>query len=109
MSELVIYCLQINLSEVNTDVKSPSMPTVHLPFDMTRVRSMVDEKNLSSNARQFMNDLAHVQERRRPTHATSQPSNLSQLMLLMKGTVRRRSVLDNDIISLSGMNATDTS
>ena len=109
MSELVIYCLQINLSELNTDVKSPSMPAMHLPFDMTRVRSMVDEKNLSSNARQFMNDLAHVQERRRPTDATSQPSNLSQLMLMMKGTVRWFSFLDTKIIFLSGMNATDTS
>ena len=71
------------------------MPTMHLPFDMTRVRSMVDETNLSSNARQFMNDLAHAQERRRPTDAASQPSNLGQLMLLMKGAMRPFSILIN--------------
>ena len=55
------------------------------PFDLNRVRSMIDEKNLSSNARQFMSDLEHIQERRRTTDTASQQFNVGQMMLMMKG------------------------
>jgi len=61
---------------------------MNLPFDLNRVRSMVDETNLSSNARQFMNDLQHIQEQRRNTKDnSSQQFNLGQLMLMMKGKI----------------------
>ncbi len=61
---------------------------MNLPFDLNRVRSMIDETNLSSNARQFMNDLQHIQEQRRIKENNSSPNqqfNLKQLMLMMKG------------------------
>jgi UDP-galactopyranose mutase len=57
---------------------------MNLPFDLNRVRSMIDETNLSSNARQFMNDLQHIQEQRRTKNNSSQQFNLGQLMLMMK-------------------------
>lgn len=56
-----------------------------LPFDLNRVRSMIDETNLSSNAKQFMNDLQHIQEQRRIKDNSSQQFNLTQLMSMMKG------------------------
>jgi UDP-galactopyranose mutase len=60
---------------------------MNLPFDLNRVRSMIDETNLSSNARQFMNDLQHIQEQRRIKDNSSQQFNLGQLMLMMKGKI----------------------
>jgi UDP-galactopyranose mutase len=60
---------------------------MNLPFDLNRVRSMIDETNLSSNARQFMNDLQHIQEQRRTKNNSSQQFNLGQLMLMMKGKI----------------------
>jgi len=60
---------------------------MNLPFDLNRVRSMIDETNLSSNARQFMNDLQHIQEQRRTKNNSSQQFNLGQLMLTMKGKI----------------------
>ncbi len=57
---------------------------MNLPFDLNRVRSMIDETNLSSNARQFMNDLQHIQDKR-TKQSSSQPFNLGQMMLMMKG------------------------
>ncbi len=64
------------------------MPTMNLPFDLNRVRSMIDETNLSTNARQFMNDLQHIQEQRQSKDNTSQQFNLGQMMLMMKGEIR---------------------
>jgi hypothetical protein len=59
---------------------------MNLPFDLNRVRSMIDETNLSSNARQFMNDLQHRQDRTRTNESSSSPQfNISQLMCMMKG------------------------
>ncbi len=58
---------------------------MNLPFDLNRVRSMIDETHLSSNARQFMNDLQHTQGQRR-TKETSLPQfNLGQFMFMMNG------------------------
>jgi UDP-galactopyranose mutase len=57
---------------------------MNLPFDLNRVRSMIDETSLSSNARQFMNDLQHIQETR-TKQSSSQQFNLGQMMLMMKG------------------------
>jgi hypothetical protein len=55
-----------------------------LPFDLNRVRSMINEENLSTNARQFMNDLQHIEEQRRSKDNTSQ---LGHLMTMMKGWI----------------------
>jgi len=57
----------------------------NLPFDLNRVRSMIDETNLSSNARQFMNNLEHIQDQRRTKDNSSQQINLNHLMSMMKG------------------------
>lgn len=57
----------------------------NLPFDLNRVRSMIDETNLSSNARQFMNNLEHIQEQRRTKDNSSEQINLNHLMSMMKG------------------------
>jgi UDP-galactopyranose mutase len=68
---------------------------MNLPFDLNRVRSMIDETHLSSNARQFMNDLQHTQEQRR-TKETSVPQfNLGQFMFMMHG--KKIFVLKNTI------------
>ncbi len=68
---------------------------MNLPFDLNRVRSMIDETHLSSNARQFMNDLQHTQEQRR-TKETSVPQfNLGQFMFMMNG--KKIFVLKNTI------------
>jgi hypothetical protein len=61
---------------------------MNLPFDLNRVRSMIDETNLSTNARQFMNDLQHIQEQRHRKDNPSQQFNLSQMMLMMKGKIK---------------------
>ncbi|CAF4603974.1 unnamed protein product, partial [Rotaria sp. Silwood2] len=82
-TQLIVYCLQINLSKKQSNAQS--IPMMNLPFDLNRVRSMIDETSLSSNARQFMNDLQHMQEQRRTKEASSQQLNLSQIMLMMKG------------------------
>ncbi|CAF0784404.1 unnamed protein product [Rotaria sordida] len=87
ITQLIVYCLQINLSKNKSNVQS--IPMMNLPFDLNRVRSMIDETSLSSNARQFMNDLQHLQERRRTketsSSSSSQQMNLTQIMLMMKG------------------------
>ncbi|CAF4694887.1 unnamed protein product, partial [Rotaria sp. Silwood1] len=89
ITQLIVYCLQINLSKKKFNVQS--LPMMNLPFDLNRVRSMIDETSLSSNARQFMNDLQHIQEQRRTketsssSSSSSQQLNLSQIMLMMKG------------------------
>ena len=61
------------------------MSLMNLPFDLNRVRAMIDEGNLSSSARQFMTDLQHIEERRRTTASVPSPNNIAQLMLMMKG------------------------
>jgi hypothetical protein len=58
---------------------------MNFPFDLNRVRSMIDESNLSPNARQFMNNLQHIQEQKRPRTNPSQQFNLDHLMTMMKG------------------------
>ena len=78
-----MYCLQINLTK--TKATAQSIPMTNLPFDLDRVRSMIDETNLSSNARQFMNNLQHSQEQRRTKETSSQDLNLTQLMFMMRG------------------------
>ncbi|CAF0746897.1 unnamed protein product [Adineta ricciae] len=77
--ELSIYCIQITMKKIQ------SVPSTSFPFDINRVRSMVDENHLSSNARQFMNDLQHIQEQRRTKEVSSPQFNLSSLMSLMTG------------------------
>ena len=57
---------------------------------MEHVRSMIDEKNLSSNARQFMNDLQQMQQRKRIVDENSQQFQLAQLMMMMKGNELHR-------------------
>jgi hypothetical protein len=64
-----------------------------LPFDLNRVRSMINEENLSTNARQFMNDLQHIQEQRRSKDNTSQ---LGHLMTMMKGWISLIASLKKD-------------
>ncbi|CAF4458333.1 unnamed protein product [Rotaria socialis] len=83
ITQLVVYCLQINLTKVKATAQS--LPLMNLPFDFNRVRSMIDETNLSSNARQFMNNLQHTQEQRRTKETSPQDLNLAQLMFMMKG------------------------
>ena len=87
-AELIVYCLEINLRKIDATTSSVSM--MNLPFDLNRVRSMIDETSLSSNARQFMNDLRNIQEQRRTKEASSQQMNLAQLMLMMKGFLKNR-------------------
>ncbi|CAF0727702.1 unnamed protein product [Adineta steineri] len=86
-TELIVYCIQINLSKNKSNTLST--PMMHLPFDLNRVRSMVDETHLSSNARQFMNDLQHLQDHRRVKETSSSSSspqfNLGQFVSLMSG------------------------
>ncbi|CAF4202198.1 unnamed protein product, partial [Rotaria magnacalcarata] len=83
ITQLVVYCLQINLTKVKATAQS--IPMMNLPFDLNRVRSMIDETNLSSNARQFMNNLQYTQEQRQTKETSSQDLNLTQLMFMMKG------------------------
>lgn len=68
-------------------VNAPAIPMTNLPFDLNRVRSMIDETNLSSNARKFMNDLQHMQEHKRNQDHASKQLSLPQLMLMMKGKI----------------------
>ena len=63
------------------------MSNVGLPFDLSRVRSMIDESNLSSNARQFMTNLRFIQENRQAKECPSQEFHLNQMMLMMKGKI----------------------
>ena len=63
------------------------MSSQSFPFDLNRVRSMVDESNLSTNARQFMKDLQHIQERRQTKGQTSQSFNLGQMMTMIQGLI----------------------
>lgn len=67
---------------------------MNLPFDLNRVRAMIDEGNLSSSARQFMTDLQHIDERRRTTASVPSPNNLAQMMLMMKGELSM--ILENN-------------
>lgn len=75
-NDLIIHCIQITLIERKIDSSR------NLPFDINRVRSMVDETTLSSNARQLLNNLQHIDKQR---STTSQPLNLSQMMAMMQG------------------------
>ena len=79
-NDLIIHCIQITLIEQKIDASSN--PSRNLPFDINRVRSMVDETNLSKNARQFLNNLQQSEKQRQ---TTSQSFNLSQMMTMMQG------------------------
>jgi hypothetical protein len=48
---------------------------------------MVDESNLSQNARQFMNNLQQIQEQRRSKPNPSQEFNLGHIMTMMTGQI----------------------
>lgn len=84
-NDLIIYCIQITLIERKID--SSSISSSNFPFDLNRVRSMLDENNLSKNARRFMNDLQHIDEQRRTKGQTSQSFNLGQMMSIIQGLV----------------------
>lgn len=55
-----------------------------LPFDMDKVRSMIDEESLTTNARQFMNDLQMIQRKKQENISNAQRPDLAQLMFMMK-------------------------
>ena len=76
-NDLIVHCIQITLIERKIDASS--IPLRNLPFDINRVRSMVDETNLSKNARQFLNSLQKSEKQRQT------PFNLSQMMTMMQG------------------------
>ncbi|UJR33804.1 hypothetical protein I4U23_021228 [Adineta vaga] len=79
ITDLTIYCIQITMKKIQ------SISSRNFPFDLNRVRSMIDETHLSSNARQFMNDLQHIQEQRRTKENSSSQLNIGSLMSLMTG------------------------
>lgn len=76
--------MQINLNETKANEKA--IPMMNLPFDLNRVRSMIDETNLSSNARQLMNNLQYMQQQRRTEESVSKGLNITQLMCMIKGS-----------------------
>ncbi|CAF1483098.1 unnamed protein product, partial [Didymodactylos carnosus] len=85
-----LYCLQINLKKSITTMTTLSVnSSTFLPFDVSRIRSTLDEKTLSTNALQFMNELETMQKKRVENPSVknlANPSNIQQLMTMMKGS-----------------------